>query len=223
MSSRANLFVRYDGRGFGLSDHDVRDFSLQARVSDLEAVVDALGLERFGILAVSAGGPAAIAFTARYPERVTRLVLAGTVASYDWMQGEARAAFEQSINLFEVAWQRPEVSNMFADILLAPHGSALDRQFLGEMLRRSGSGDAVAGYMRASLAIDVREAARRISVPTLVIHGRDDIAVPLEAGRELASHIPGSRFEVVDGGHMASSASTAAVRRRALDFLSIEQ
>ena len=85
MSSHGHLFVRYDGRGFGLSDRDVSDFSLPARVSDLEAVVDELGLERFGLYAVSAGGPVAIAFTAKHPERVTRLVLAGTVASWSWL------------------------------------------------------------------------------------------------------------------------------------------
>jgi pimeloyl-ACP methyl ester carboxylesterase/DNA-binding winged helix-turn-helix (wHTH) protein len=191
LSSRNHFFVRYDGRGFGLSDRDVADFSLEARVSDLAAVVDAVGLDRFAVLAASGGGPQAIAYTARHPDRVTRLVLAGTVASYHWMQGEERDSYAQ----------------------------VLDRRFLGEMIRRAGNGRSYARFLRSGLEIDVRHDAQRISVPTLVIHGRDDIAVPLEAGRELAALIPGARFEVVEGGHMASSASTASVRRRALEFL----
>ncbi|MEJ2088740.1 MAG: alpha/beta fold hydrolase, partial [Gammaproteobacteria bacterium] len=82
LSSRNNLFVRYDGRGTGLSDRGVDDYALQARLSDLEAVIDTLGLQRFGVLAVSAGGQVAIAYTANHPERVTRLVLAGAVSNY---------------------------------------------------------------------------------------------------------------------------------------------
>ena len=78
--SKNHLFVRYDGRGFGLSDRNVEDFSLDARVRDLEAVVDALGLERFALYGISAGGPTAIAYTVRHPERVSRLILAGTAA-----------------------------------------------------------------------------------------------------------------------------------------------
>ena len=78
MSSAHHLFVRYDGRGFGLSDRDVKDFSLDARVRDIEAVVDALHLDRVGIYALSAGGPTAITYVARHPDRVSRLVLAST-------------------------------------------------------------------------------------------------------------------------------------------------
>lgn len=219
MSSRDHLFVRYDGRGSGLSDRDLEDYSLEARVSDLAAVVDALALERFGLLAVSAGGPPAIVYAVRHPERVSRLVLAGTVASYDWMSEPDRQRFEQSFDLYEVAWQRPEVSNMWADLLLAPGGDALDRRFLGEMLRRAGRGPDVAAFMRASMNLDVREEARRLQVPTLVVHARDDQAVPFAAGREMAALIPGAKLEVVKGGHMASSASRADVRRRVLAFL----
>jgi pimeloyl-ACP methyl ester carboxylesterase/DNA-binding winged helix-turn-helix (wHTH) protein len=218
MSSRANFFVRYDGRGFGLSDRNVNDYSLDARVRDLEAVVNAIGLERFGILAVSAGGPPAIAYTARYPERVTRLVLAGTVASYDWLDDAARMQYERFADLIEVAWNRPEVAGMFADLLLTPEGGEFERRFLGEMLQRAGDGAAVASFQRASLELDVREQAKQIRVPTLIIHARGDMAVPFAAGREMASLIPGSRFEIVEGGHMSSSASHAAVRRRALAF-----
>ena len=120
MSSRDHLYVRYDGRGFGLSDRDVDGFSLQARVSDLEAVVDALGLERFGVLGISAGGPVAIAFTAQHPELVTRLVLASTWASQDWRDEAQRETAERTFDLFEVDWQNPALSELVAGRMLRP-------------------------------------------------------------------------------------------------------
>ena len=73
--------IRYDERGYGLSDWDVTDFSLEPRIADLEAVVDAAGFDRFALLAMSQGGPVAIAYAARHPERVTRLILYGSYAA----------------------------------------------------------------------------------------------------------------------------------------------
>ena len=84
--SRRNFYIRYDGRGFGLSDRDITDFSLDARVRDLEAVVDTLGLDRFAMLPVSSGGPTAIAYAARHPERVSRIVfLSCEVSRASWV------------------------------------------------------------------------------------------------------------------------------------------
>ena len=219
MSSRDHLFVRYDGRGTGLSDRDVQDFSIDARVRDLEAVVAALGLDRFGILAVSAGGQAAIAYTAKHPQRVTHLVLAGAIASYDFGDTNDPVFSDQLLDLIEVGWERPEIPYMFADLILGPEGDGLQRKLFGEMLQRANDGPALAGFYRASRQIDVREAAKMISVPTLVIQALDDNIIPLEAARNQASMIPGAKLELVDGGHMASSASTAATRERALEFL----
>jgi pimeloyl-ACP methyl ester carboxylesterase len=70
--------IRYDERGCGLSDRDVDDLSLEARVADLEAVVEAAGLERFSLLGMSQSGPVAIAFAARHSDRVSHLILYGT-------------------------------------------------------------------------------------------------------------------------------------------------
>jgi pimeloyl-ACP methyl ester carboxylesterase len=223
MSSRDHLFVRYDGRGFGLSDRDVDDFSLQARVSDLEAVVDALGLERFGLFAISAGGQAAIVFAAQHPERVTRLVLAATGASMDYLSEAQREAYERANDLFEVDWQNPAVSDMQASLVLRPGGDEFDRRLLGEMMRRSGDGAAVAGVRRALSREGAREQAKRITVPTLVIQGKNSALVPIEAARDLIALIPGSQLEIVEGSHMVGSGNTPAVRRRILDFFEMEQ
>ena len=224
MSSHDHLYVRYDGRGFGLSDRDVNDFSLQARVSDLEAVVDALGLERFGVLGISSGGPAAIAFTAQHPDLVTHLVLASTGASADWMTEAQRETAERTFDLFEVNWQNPALSDMQAGLMLQPDGDEFDRRMLGEMMRRSGDGAAVAGFNRALLREGAGEQAKQITVPTLVIQGSNDVLVPMAAARDLVALIPGAQLEVVEGSHwVGSSGGSPAVRRRILDFFEMEQ
>ena len=78
--SKDHQLVRYDQRGCGLSDWAVEDFSLDARVNDLETVVDALGLDRFPLLGISQGGPVAVSYTVRHPERVSHLILYGAFA-----------------------------------------------------------------------------------------------------------------------------------------------
>jgi len=217
LSSQHHLFVRYDGRGFGLSDRNITDFSLDARVRDIEAVVSALHLDRVGLYALSAGGPAAIAYVARHPERVSRLVLAGTAASPGPLQSENRNRLARMLPIYETDWETPAVTNVMVE-WLDPRVGDIDRRVLGEFLRRSGSGPAVAGFMRAQLEIDVSEQARKISVPTLVVHGRDDHAVPIEAGRALAALIPNVRFEIVEGGHPEGTGSTPEVRARIIKF-----
>jgi pimeloyl-ACP methyl ester carboxylesterase len=201
----------------------VDGFSLQARVSDLEAVVDALGLERFGVLGISAGGPVAIAFTAQHPELVTRLVLASTWASMDWGDDASREAAARTLDLYEVDWQNPAVSDMQAGLMLQPDGDEFDRRMLGEMLRRAGDGAAVASFARETFRVSVREQAKRIAVPTLVIQGSGDAVIPMAAARDLVALIPGAQLEVVEGSHwVSSSGGSPAVRRRILDFFEME-
>jgi class 3 adenylate cyclase/pimeloyl-ACP methyl ester carboxylesterase len=217
LSSERHLFVRYDGRGFGLSDRNVTDFSLEARVRDIEAVVDALHLDRFGLYALSAGGPAAIAYVVRHPERVNRLVLASTAASPGSLQDENRNRLARMLPIYETDWETPAVTNVMVE-WLDPTLGDVDRRVLGEFLRRSGSGPAVAGFLRAQLEIDVSEQARRISVPTLVVHARNDHPVPIEAGRALAALIPNVRFEIVEGGHLEGTGGTPEIRARIIKF-----
>jgi len=218
MTSRDHLYVRYDGRGFGLSDRDVDDFSLQARVSDLESVVDALGLESFDLLAASAGGSVGIEYTVRHPERVTRLVLAGTYASSNWLDNVKRESWERMWDLFDVDWQNPVVSEMLASLLLSPGGGDLDRRLIGQLLRRSAEGETATRFFRTIYSEDTTEQAKRINVPTLILQGTDDAITDVGAGRELASLIPGSQIEFVEGGHLAASGMSPAIRRRILDF-----
>ena len=112
--------MRYDERGFGLSDWDVTDFSFEARLNDLEAVVDAAGLERFALLGMAQGGPVAVAYAHRHPERVTRLaLLASYVATVD--DGSESLLMEETFTkMIEVGWARPEgrFRRVFTDALM---------------------------------------------------------------------------------------------------------
>jgi pimeloyl-ACP methyl ester carboxylesterase len=218
--SREHLVVRYDGRGFGLSDWDVTDFSLEARVRDVEAVVDALGLERFDLYAYSNGGPTGVAYAARHPERVSRLVLAATFA-------RPASGFdeEQLRELGELArfvgrnWESTTARAAFAEYL-APEASAIERNVLMHFLKVSGDGSAFLESMRASGDIDVSEQARTIRQPTLVVASDTDTTVPLAASRDLASLIPGARFELLPGAsHIGASAQDPRLMQLVSDFL----
>jgi class 3 adenylate cyclase/pimeloyl-ACP methyl ester carboxylesterase len=217
ISSRRNRFVRFDGRGFGLSDRGITEFSLDTRVADLAAVIDALGVEQVALHAYSSSGTTAIAFTARYPERVSRLALGGTFATGRW-RGD-RAELDQRIRpLIIENWDDPSVRNLVVDRLVLDEDPVM-RRVLNEFLRRSCDGPGIAGFFLDLWTHDVEELARQISVPTLVMHGRDDRVVPPEEGRNLASLIPGARFELVEGGHREGIGAAAATRIRIIDFL----
>ncbi len=214
-NSRRNLFVRYDGRGFGLSDREVDDFSLDARVRDLEAVVDALNLERFALYAVSAGGPAAVAYVARHPERVSRLILQSTYARLPTAGPSETEALTGALTLMRSSWESPIVRSMMTTFL-APDADDVSAQMMNEFLRVSGDGEAVAGFGETTMEIDATRFLGRIRAPTLVIHGDEDTAVPLEGGRHLASLIPDARLEIVRG--MSHIEPDAALRRKVMDL-----
>ncbi len=217
-ASEDHLFVRYDGRGFGLSDRNVDEFSLDCRVRDLEAVVDALGLDRFAIYAVSAGGPTAIAYTVRHPDRVSRLVLAGTMARGTTDPLE-RQRWQGMISLFRTSWDSLIVRSMMTTFLL-PEADEVLHRVLSEWLRISGDGPAIAGFLQELLDVDTRDLARRIEVPTLVIHGQEDRVVSLKRGRDLASLIPGARFEIIMGAnHEQGALYSPRTRELIADFL----
>jgi class 3 adenylate cyclase/pimeloyl-ACP methyl ester carboxylesterase len=189
-----HLYVRYDGRGTGISDRGIHDYSLDARVSDLEAVVDALGLERFGLYGMSAGGAVTLAYAVRHPERVTRLMLYGSFAdlTFDAQQQQMCGTF---LEIAETGWDAntPVFRTMVASAFL-PDGDALSRRLFTDLLRIGMNGADVTRFMRATCAMDVTHLLPRVSVHTLIMHAEGDQVVPLEAGRRLAAGIPGARL-----------------------------
>jgi class 3 adenylate cyclase/pimeloyl-ACP methyl ester carboxylesterase len=199
--TRNHRTVRFDGRGFGLSDRNVTDLSLEKRVLDLETVVDALGFDRFALYGSSAGGPTAAAYASRHPERVSRLVLTCTFAVGSRGDPAFAAEREGFSRFIDTGWAGPAARAAMAQFL-APESNEVQRRLLMHFLHVSGDGPQFAAFMQGTLATDVREQARSIRVPTLVVASDADTTVPLTSSRQLASLIPGARLEIISGaGH----------------------
>ena len=183
--------ISYDGRGTGLSDRNVSEFSLDTMVEDMETVVDANKLEKFSVLAYSQSCMVSIAYAVRHPERVANMVLFGGFVSNFRTQEEVDAI----ATLFAKNWgqDNPATRQIFTTAMM-PDATMEEYIAFNEFQRHSIAQDTVANLFRTIHSFDVRELAKQISVPTLVMHSRDEPGVPLENGREMASLIPGARF-----------------------------
>ncbi len=198
--SSGHTLVRMDERGCGLSDRNVGDVSFEAFVRDLEAVVDAAGLERFALLGHSQGGPISIDYAVRHPERVSHLVLLGSYTRGLLKYDPARAGeFEAQLKLVETGWGRddPTYRQMFSSQFVP--GATLEQlRQMSELQRMSSHPADAVRIMRAVYNIDASASAPRVTCPTLVYHARGDRRIPFEAGRQLAAAIPGARFVPLD-------------------------
>jgi DNA-binding SARP family transcriptional activator/pimeloyl-ACP methyl ester carboxylesterase len=204
LSGRHQL-IRYDERGCGLSDRDVPDHTFEAWISDLETVVDAAGLDRFPLLGISQGGPVAIAYAARHPERVSHLVIYGSYA-----QGRRTRASSQSdlrlhqlqVDLARNGWgiDDPAFRQVFTAQFM-PEGTRELWDAFNELQRQTTSPENAARVLDVTGGIDVVGLAPLVRAPTLVLHARDDHRPPFEQGRLLASLIPDSRFVALDSSN----------------------
>lgn len=195
---RGQKLIRYDERATGLSDRNVDDLSLDAFVDDLKSVVDALGLKCFPMLAISQGGPVAIAYAARYPEKVSHLVIYGSFAT-GWKKGKLsesdREKREAQLALIKQGWdsKNPAIRQLFTTTCL-PGGSSAEHTSFNELQRESVSAGNAARIFEAIGELDVADVLPELKVPTIVLHSKFDAMVPFEEGRKLASMIPDARF-----------------------------
>jgi pimeloyl-ACP methyl ester carboxylesterase/class 3 adenylate cyclase len=196
--------IRYDKRGTGLSDRSEDDYSLDARLRDLEAVVEDLHLVNFYLRGQSEGGPVAIAYAARHPERVLKLVLSGTFASGPQLAELRRDVGEALTALIKAEWNLG--SRAISDLL----GTEPPQGFPTGMRERATSAEYFDAMIRAMAEIDVTDLLPAIIAPTLIVHGRDDKAIPFELGRALAAAIPNARLYPFEGGHNPSDAKGIA-------------
>jgi len=200
--SRDHQLLRYDPRGCGLSDRDVRDISFETWVRDFETVVDAAGYERFPLLGVCQGGPIAIEYAARHPERVSHLVLYGTYARGRAKRDDAPSELKKAevlLNLTRLGWGQE--NHAFVQVWASqfqPGGSLEHLRSWCELQQASTSAETAVRLMSETFNIDVRSAAQQVRCPTLIIHPDRGAVVPLEEARILASLISGSRFVQLD-------------------------
>jgi pimeloyl-ACP methyl ester carboxylesterase/DNA-binding SARP family transcriptional activator len=198
--ARDHAFVHYDQRGHGLSDWENPDFSVDAFVRDLEAVVDALGLDRFALIGSSRAGSTAIAYAARHPERVSQLVLHGAFAQgwREWGNVAEIERREATITLMRQGWDNPAFRQILTSLLL-PDATLEEIGWFNDLQRISIPAKNVARVQQSSGDFNVLDLLPRVVAPTLVLHCRDDTAMPFEQGRLIASRIPRARFVTLEG------------------------
>ncbi len=200
LAERCRL-VRYDGRGNGLADRDVADISFDAFVRDLEAVVEATGVDRAAILGISQGAAVAIAYAVLHPERVSKLILYGGYAQGRNKRGSAAEAEMAAafLAILRHGWgdERSAFMKAFSSVFF-PNGSAQQIKWLVDLQRITTSPENAARIRNACDDIDVVDLLPKVQAPTLVIHCRHDNVAPVEQGRLMARSIPHAKFVTLD-------------------------
>lgn len=189
--------LRHDSRGCGLSERDCDQLSFDNWVSDLACIIDAAGFERFPVVATCWGGPIAIEYAARYPERVSHLVLYGTYARGRFRVGrqEVSEKARLMLQLTRLGWGQENHAFMQVWASTFQPGGSLDYlRSWAEQMQLATSAETAVRLLDIGWNIDVSEAARKLQCPVLVMHPERDCAVPLAEGRLLANLIPDSRF-----------------------------
>jgi len=199
--------VLFDARGCGLSDREVTDISAAARARDIAAVVEALDVDQITLHASSLNSPVAILYAAAHPQRVAKLILYAAFARYRSPRPELGRAFA---GLIRAEWG---IGSRTIVDFIAHDADKEQADAMAAYQKAAASGDVAAAIFEESLfTIDVREEAKRIVAPTLILHRRDDPAVPFECGRELASLVPDAEFVALPGDqHMASQGDVKAL------------
>ncbi len=196
--SRRHTLVRYDWRGCGLSDRRGVDFSFEKLVEDLEAVIEAAGLDKFIFFGMAAGSAIGMTYAVRHPERVSRFVLyasyvrnklAGSPTPEQVEEAQAR------LKMMELGWpnETPAYGQFYGSLHI-PDASVEQSLSFADLIRRTTSLANAVALLQAFYRIDVREIVPKIRCPTLVLHSRGDSIIRFEEGRSVAGLIPGAQF-----------------------------
>ena len=191
--AKQRMLIRYDNRGGGNSQREVADYSLDAHVLDLEAVVDRLDLGRFVLFGYYQSGPAAITFAARHPEQVSQLILWCTSARgtdffgpVNYTLGELRekdwAFYTETLALSIFGWSEGEQASRYA-----------------AELRENSTPEAITATIDSLLKADASNLLSQVQAPTLVLHRRGVNSPGTDIARALAARIPDSRLAVLEG------------------------
>lgn len=196
--TKSYTLSRYDGRGCGLSDQDPKTLTFDDLVADLEAVVEAARLNRFVLLGCCQGGPVAIAYAARHPERVSHLILYGAYARGKLARNPSQQDFDEAetmLKLVELGWghDNPAFRQVYTS-LLVPDSKPDQYSWFLDMQRMTISPQNVVLLMRSLDQIEISALLPNIQVPTLILHARHDRRVPFAEGQLIASSIPNAEF-----------------------------
>jgi pimeloyl-ACP methyl ester carboxylesterase/DNA-binding CsgD family transcriptional regulator len=191
---------RFDERGHGLSDRDVHDHSLEARVADLEAIVAHAGLPRFAVLAMSQGGPVTVEYAVRHREQISRLVFYGSHPGPRALSLPEDEELDDTFNqLIRVGWERPtpEFRRVFT-YLMIPGATEEQMGWLDELQRRAVTAEIAIVAREQRGEADVSHLLESVSAPTLVIHSLRDRMNNFAFARLLATRIPGARLVALE-------------------------
>lgn len=216
--AQTQTVIRFDGRGMGLSDRDVTDFSLDATMLDIEAVVDHLGLERFALAGIVFTGPVAIAYAAGHPERVSHLLLWSTY----WQPAELQSPqFEALLPLADADWEL--FTETVAHAMAAGWGSSDQARRFANLLRQGVDKETFKAMREQALTQDVSDLLERVEAPTLVSHRRDAGWPSLDSAKSLAARIPNARLSLLEGASLLPFVGDMeAAARLSEDLLGIE-
>ena len=221
---RVATVIRYDERGHGLSDRGLMDHGLEARVADLEAVADHAGLERFALMAMAQGGPVAIEYAARHPERLTRLIFYGSFA------GDQPPATPEEIELFgvmgsliKVGWARPtsEFRRVFSSMMI-PGGTEEQMRWIDDLQRMAVDADTALLARSQRQVTDSTARLDQLDLPTLVLHSRGDQMQEFGRARHLAASIQGAKLVALESNNhivLADEPAWPVFLREVTEFL----
>lgn len=223
-------FIRYDERVCGLTDWDTADLSFERQLADLEAVIEAAHCQPpFTLLGISQGGPQCIRYAVRHPERVTRLILYGAYAQGWARRGNPDAEIEYNAisQLMRVGWGRnnPVFRQIFTSRFV-PDASDEQMAWFNDLCLKTASGPNAAKIFSSRSEVDVVDLLPQVKVPTLVVHAREDAAVPLSQGHLLASSIGNAQFVELDSrNHILLEHEPAWARftEAVLDFMDMAE
>ena len=205
--ARNNHLVRFDQRGNGLSDWDVETIALNSMTEDMEAVVEASGLDRFSLFGISQGAAFSIRYAAKHPEKVSCLILFGGFGRGSAMRNNPDyEIYRQTIQtMMREGWGSTNpIYRQFFAAGMVPDAPKEIRDSFDELQRISCSAENALRILEMNSRIDILEIARQLDIPTLVLHTEGDQVAPIEEGQLLARTIPGAQFVKLPGNcHIA--------------------
>jgi len=218
--------VRYDERGCGLSDKRAKNMTMEHWVEDLEAVIDASGIdEPFYLLGISQGAASSIAYSIKHPSKLAGMILVGGYARGSNHRGaDAAALYKTVVDVFRLGWEHnnPAFHDLFTSRFL-PEATAEQRSWFTDLCKKSVLPETGAELLSARAEVNVEYLLASVAVPTQIIHSKGDQVIPFEEGQLLAQKIPGATLSVLEGNnHIVQRDEPAWVQLKSdlLDFAS---